>query len=150
MNSIIKPLIAVMLLAPAVTATAAVPNNTQQRRANLNALRLIEDYESYSTMRNDEAEENFRYIFNNDSAMIYNDVPGLSTDELINIDRYIELLKGVRGTRVTVKNITLNYFKKMFLLHWSPSHYGSKSSADLDLKTSGVPATEEVDCIRLK
>lgn len=106
MNSIIKPLIAVMLLAPAVTATAAVPNNTQQRRANLNALRLIEDYESYSTMRNDEAEENFRYIFNNDSAMIYNDVPGLSTDELINIERYIELLKGVRGTRVTVKNIT--------------------------------------------
>lgn len=106
MNSIIKPLIAVMLLAPAVTATGATPTNTQQRRANLNALRLIEDYESYSTMRNDEAEENFRYIFNDGDAMIYNDVPGLSADELINIEEYIKLLKSVRGTRITVKNIT--------------------------------------------
>uniref|UniRef100_A0A8C7BR85 Prokineticin receptor 2 n=1 Tax=Neovison vison TaxID=452646 RepID=A0A8C7BR85_NEOVI len=51
---------------------------------------------------------------------------------------------------VTVKNNTMKYFKKMMLLHWRPSHHGSKSSADLDLKTSGVPATEEVDCIRLK
>nr|AAH43116.1 Prokineticin receptor 2 [Mus musculus]AAH57557.1 Prokineticin receptor 2 [Mus musculus] len=51
---------------------------------------------------------------------------------------------------VTVKNNTMKYFKKMLRLHWRPSHYGSKSSADLDLKTSGVPATEEVDCIRLK
>ncbi|KAL6085258.1 hypothetical protein STEG23_001759, partial [Scotinomys teguina] len=51
---------------------------------------------------------------------------------------------------VTVKNNTMKYFKKMLLLHWRPSRYASKSSADLDLKTSGVPATEEVDCIRLK
>ena len=51
---------------------------------------------------------------------------------------------------VTVKNSTMKYFKKMLLLHWRPSHHGSKSSADLDLKTSRLPATEEVDCIRLK
>ena len=51
---------------------------------------------------------------------------------------------------VTVKNNTMKYFKKMLLLHWRPSHHGSKSSADLDLKTSRLPATEEVDCVRLK
>ncbi|XP_049635260.1 prokineticin receptor 2 isoform X2 [Suncus etruscus] len=51
---------------------------------------------------------------------------------------------------ITVKNNTIKYFKKMLRLHWRPSHSGSKSSADLDLKTSGMPATEEVDCIRLK
>lgn len=106
MNSIIKSFIAIVLLTPAVTMTAAIPDNAQQRRANLNALRLIEDYESYSSIRNDEAEENFRYIFNNDDAMIYNDLPGLSADDQIAIDRYIDLLKGVNGARVTLKNVT--------------------------------------------
>nr|XP_012605505.1 prokineticin receptor 1 [Microcebus murinus] len=51
---------------------------------------------------------------------------------------------------VTVKNNTIKYFKKILLLHWKASYNGGKSSADLDLKTTGVPATEEVDCIRLK
>ncbi|KAK1333007.1 hypothetical protein QTO34_006539 [Cnephaeus nilssonii] len=51
---------------------------------------------------------------------------------------------------VTVKNNTIKYLKRIILLHWKSSSNGSKSSADLDLKTMGVPATEEVDCIRLK
>ena len=105
MNSIIKTLLALMLPALAVTASAVQPNNSQKRRANLNALRLIEEYESYSALNNEEAEENLRYIFHNDSAMIYNDLPGLSADELLTVDRYINLLKGARGTLVTVSNI---------------------------------------------
>ncbi|XP_025325935.1 prokineticin receptor 1 [Canis lupus dingo] len=51
---------------------------------------------------------------------------------------------------VTVKNNTIKCFKKIMLLHWKASYSASKSSADLDLKTTGVPATEEVDCVRLK
>ncbi|XP_006775398.1 PREDICTED: prokineticin receptor 1 [Myotis davidii] len=51
---------------------------------------------------------------------------------------------------VTVKNNTIKYLKRIVQLHWKSSSNGSKSSADLDLKTAGVPATEEVDCIRLK
>ncbi|XP_060042736.1 prokineticin receptor 2 isoform X2 [Erinaceus europaeus] len=51
---------------------------------------------------------------------------------------------------VTVKNNTMKYFKKMMLLHWRPSHHRAKSSTELDLKTSDMPVTEEVDCIRLK
>ncbi|XP_006863000.1 PREDICTED: prokineticin receptor 1 [Chrysochloris asiatica] len=51
---------------------------------------------------------------------------------------------------VTVKNNTIKYLKKIILLHWKSSYNGNKSSADLDLKSTGVPATEEVDCIRLK
>lgn len=106
MKSIIKTIIAIMLLAPAVTATAATPDNKQQRLINLNALRLIEDYKSYSTLRNDEAEENFRYIFNNDSTRLYNDLLGLSTDETLGIDSYIDLLRKMKGVTTTVKNIT--------------------------------------------
>ncbi|XP_053444514.1 prokineticin receptor 1 [Nycticebus coucang] len=51
---------------------------------------------------------------------------------------------------VSVKNNTVKYFRRLVLLHWKASYNGGKSSADLDLKTTAMPATEEVDCIRLK
>ncbi|KAM4771891.1 prokineticin receptor 1 [Rhinophrynus dorsalis] len=51
---------------------------------------------------------------------------------------------------VTVKNNTMKYFKKILLLRWRSTYNGSKLSGELDLKTSGVPVTEEVDCIKLK
>ncbi|XP_040849966.1 prokineticin receptor 1 [Ochotona curzoniae] len=51
---------------------------------------------------------------------------------------------------VSVKNSTIKYFKKILLLHWKTSYNSNKSSTELDLKTTGIPATEEVDCIRLK
>uniref|UniRef100_A0A8B9T1B7 G-protein coupled receptors family 1 profile domain-containing protein n=1 Tax=Anas platyrhynchos TaxID=8839 RepID=A0A8B9T1B7_ANAPL len=41
---------------------------------------------------------------------------------------------------VTVKNNTMKYFKKIMF----------KSSTDFDLRTSAMPVTEEVDCIKLK
>ncbi|NXR28173.1 PKR2 protein, partial [Cinclus mexicanus] len=50
---------------------------------------------------------------------------------------------------VTVKNNTMKYFKKIMLLRWRSAYKGSKSSTDLDLRTSAVPITEEVDCIKL-
>lgn len=106
MNSIIKTLLAIMLPALAVTAQAAQPDNNQTRRANLNALRLIQDYENYSNLLNDDAVENLRYIFGNDSAMVYNDLPGLAAGEQITLDKYIELLGSTRGIRSVVRNIT--------------------------------------------
>ncbi|XP_053565301.1 prokineticin receptor 1 [Bombina bombina] len=51
---------------------------------------------------------------------------------------------------VTVKNNTVKYFKKIMLLRWRSTYSGSKGSAELDFRTTGVPVTEEVDCIRLK
>ncbi|XP_065488753.1 prokineticin receptor 1 [Caloenas nicobarica] len=51
---------------------------------------------------------------------------------------------------VTVKNNTIKYFKKIMLLRWRSTYKGSKSSTDLDLRTSAMPVTEEVDCIKLK
>ncbi|KAM7118904.1 prokineticin receptor 1 [Ciconia boyciana] len=51
---------------------------------------------------------------------------------------------------VTVKNNTMKYFKKIMLLRWRSTYNGSKSSTDLDLRTSAMPVTEEVDCIKLK
>ncbi|XP_032068631.1 prokineticin receptor 1 [Thamnophis elegans] len=51
---------------------------------------------------------------------------------------------------VTVKNTTMKYFKKIMLLRWRSTYYGSKASVDMDIRTSAMPITEEVDCIRLK
>ncbi|XP_035178095.1 prokineticin receptor 2 isoform X1 [Oxyura jamaicensis] len=51
---------------------------------------------------------------------------------------------------VTVKNNTMKYFKKIMLLRWRSTYNGSKSSTDFDLRTSAMPVTEEVDCIKLK
>ncbi|XP_003793500.1 prokineticin receptor 1 [Otolemur garnettii] len=51
---------------------------------------------------------------------------------------------------VSVKNNSINCFRRLVLLHWKASYNGGKSSADLDLKTTTMPATEEVDCNRLK
>uniref|UniRef100_A0A663NDJ8 G-protein coupled receptors family 1 profile domain-containing protein n=1 Tax=Athene cunicularia TaxID=194338 RepID=A0A663NDJ8_ATHCN len=42
------------------------------------------------------------------------------------------------------------YFKKIMLLRWRSTYNGSKSSTDFDLRTSAMPVTEEVDCIKLK
>ncbi|XP_030801962.1 prokineticin receptor 1 [Camarhynchus parvulus] len=49
---------------------------------------------------------------------------------------------------VTMKNNTMKYFKKIMLLRWRSTYKGSKSSIDLDLRTSAI--TEEVDCIKLQ
>ncbi|XP_054146332.1 prokineticin receptor 1 [Melozone crissalis] len=49
---------------------------------------------------------------------------------------------------ITVKNNTMKYFKKIMLLRWRSTYKGSKSSIDLDLRTSAI--TEEVDCIKLQ
>lgn len=105
MNNIIKPLIGIALLAPAITANGATPDNDQQRHINLTALRLIEEYERYSTLRNDEYIENFKYIFGNDTIWLYNDLPGLSDGEIILINDYIDKVKSAKGVKFILKNI---------------------------------------------
>ncbi len=105
MKRIKTHIIALMLLTPWVPAQSEVPTNSQARRVNLNSLRAIEVYENYSSLMNDEAEENFRYIFDNDSVKIYNDLPGLAKEDSLLLDRYIELARAQRGVFVSLANI---------------------------------------------
>ncbi|MGH0137135.1 UNVERIFIED_CONTAM: hypothetical protein FKN15_015831 [Acipenser sinensis] len=51
---------------------------------------------------------------------------------------------------VSVKNNTVKYLKKIVLLRWRSAYASNKTGDELDLRTSGMPVTEEVDCIRLK
>ncbi|XP_067901822.1 prokineticin receptor 1-like [Heterodontus francisci] len=52
---------------------------------------------------------------------------------------------------VTVKNNTMKYFKKMILLRWKSTYGGSsKSTQEQDLRTTGLPVSDEVDQMQLK
>ncbi|XP_072122975.1 prokineticin receptor 1b [Mobula birostris] len=52
---------------------------------------------------------------------------------------------------VTVKNNTVKYFKKVVLLRWKSTQGGSsKSTQELDVRTTGGPLSEVVDQVQLK
>lgn len=101
---VVKILLILMLLIPA-TVMAVVPTHTQERRAKLAALRQIEEYETCANLINDEAVENFKFIFVNDSINIYNDLLGLSQKDSLSVDEYIDLLENQKGVLVSLANI---------------------------------------------
>ncbi|XP_041033008.1 prokineticin receptor 2-like [Carcharodon carcharias] len=52
---------------------------------------------------------------------------------------------------VTVKNNTMKYFKKMLLLRWKTTSGGtSKSVQEQDLRTTGMPGSDEINQLQLK
>ncbi len=82
-------------------------SNEQMRLFKLDALRLIEDYETNSTLEDYEAVENFTALFESDSLMIYNDLLGLSASPTISVRNYANtfLAKG-KTPKMIVKNVT--------------------------------------------
>lgn len=51
---------------------------------------------------------------------------------------------------VSVKNNTVKYLKKIVLLRWRSSYVPSKNVDEIDLRTSSMPITEEIECIHLR
>ncbi|XP_006638791.1 prokineticin receptor 1b [Lepisosteus oculatus] len=51
---------------------------------------------------------------------------------------------------VSMKNNTVKYFRKIVLLRWRSTYASNKTVDELDMQTSTMPVTEEIDCIRLK
>ncbi|MBN3298325.1 prokineticin receptor 1b [Amia ocellicauda] len=51
---------------------------------------------------------------------------------------------------VSVKNNTVKYFKKIVLLRWRSTYASSKTTDELEVRSSTMPVTEEIDCVRLK
>lgn len=82
-------------------------SNEQMRLFKLDALRLIEDYETNSTLEDYEAVENFTSLFESDSVMIYNDLLGFSASPTISVRDYANtfLSKG-KTPKMIVKNVT--------------------------------------------
>ncbi|XP_041722812.1 prokineticin receptor 1b [Coregonus clupeaformis] len=51
---------------------------------------------------------------------------------------------------VSVKNNTVKYLKRIVLLRWRSTYAPSKTVDETDIRTSSMPVTEEVECIRLR
>ncbi|KAG7492819.1 hypothetical protein MATL_G00019130 [Megalops atlanticus] len=51
---------------------------------------------------------------------------------------------------VSVKNNTVKHLRKIVLLRWRSSYAPSKTTDEMDMRTSSMRVTEEIDCIRLR
>lgn len=51
---------------------------------------------------------------------------------------------------VSVKNNTVKYLKKIVLLRWKSTYTPGKTVDEMDVRTSSMPVTEEIECIHLR
>ncbi|KAG7216271.1 hypothetical protein INR49_021674 [Caranx melampygus] len=51
---------------------------------------------------------------------------------------------------VSVKNNTVKHLKKIVLLRWRSTYALSKTVDEMDMRTSSMPVTEEIECIHLR
>ncbi|XP_068573407.1 prokineticin receptor 1b [Cebidichthys violaceus] len=51
---------------------------------------------------------------------------------------------------VSVKNNTVKYLKKIVLMRWRSTYAPSKTVDEMDIRTSSMPVTEEIECIHLR
>ncbi|XP_019720124.1 prokineticin receptor 1b isoform X1 [Hippocampus comes] len=51
---------------------------------------------------------------------------------------------------VSVKNNTVTYLKKIVLVRWRSTYAPTRTADELDLRTSSLPVTEEIECIHLR
>ncbi|XP_060895876.1 prokineticin receptor 1b [Labrus mixtus] len=51
---------------------------------------------------------------------------------------------------VSVKNNTVKYLKRIVLLHWRSKYAPRKTVDEMDMRTSSMPVTEEIECIHLR
>ncbi|XP_010781516.1 prokineticin receptor 1b [Notothenia coriiceps] len=51
---------------------------------------------------------------------------------------------------VSVKNNTVKYLKKIVLMRWRSTYDPGKAVDEMDVRTSSMPVTEEIECIHLR
>uniref|UniRef100_A0A665X4J3 Prokineticin receptor 2-like n=2 Tax=Echeneis naucrates TaxID=173247 RepID=A0A665X4J3_ECHNA len=51
---------------------------------------------------------------------------------------------------VSVKNNTVKHLKKIVLLRWRSTYAPSKTVDEMDMRTTSMPVTEEIECIHLR
>lgn len=107
MTKIIRIFIAAGLLQFYVGLISAQGLSTSQERLfNLNALRLIEDYENNAPLSSYEQLSDFCGLFENDTVLIYNDLLGVSSKKMLTVKEYTSLLKAKsKYPKVIVKNV---------------------------------------------
>ena len=86
-------------------AFAQTSDVTIQRRCLDQAITTIEDYEAMATIGDDETRYTFLELFT-DSAVVFNDLMGVSKRDWMKVEEYVKLLTtGLRNRKVSIKNI---------------------------------------------
>lgn len=107
-----KTILALALAAFGAAGAWGAPLNPVQK-LNLKLLELLRNYETYSKLNDDDARDNFPYLFASDSTVIYNDLLGLSADPELTVERYVEASKGgILSMDVELKNIRKSNFRR--------------------------------------
>lgn len=107
-----KSILALALAAFGAAGAWGAPLNPVQK-LNLKILELLRNYETYSKLNDDDARDNFPYLFASDSTVIYNDLLGLSADPELTVERYVEASKGgILSMDVELKNIRKSNFRR--------------------------------------
>ena len=92
-----------------MTSASSLAQNlsvVQERQLNLDALRALENYESYASLYGEDARLEFVLLFKDNSLQIFNDLNGLSAEPTLSVVDYSDVLatKG-RSAQVTIKNL---------------------------------------------
>lgn len=87
-------------------APAETLSRGQKHAFNVEALRLLENYEDFGGVRSDAEVSDFRALFPPEGINVYNDLLGLSMADSLSIDEYTSLMQGnARNALVRLKNI---------------------------------------------
>lgn len=83
-----------------------VMSSVQERKCLLNVITLIEDYEFYSTLSDNDEVYSFKDLFLNESVLVYNDLPGLAKGQKLKVSEYVDCqYKKAKAQTFTIKNL---------------------------------------------
>lgn len=89
-----------------LTTFAQQSNIVQKRRAIDEAITTIEDYVSMATIHDDETYYNFIDLFEKETTLVYNDLLGFSSEDMIPVNQYArQMAYRLNNKKVEISNI---------------------------------------------
>ena len=114
----IRYLIAILALLPCLSMSAQTLTNREIRSYNYMLLNLMEDYEQYDGVYDDNSVAAFRSLFIDDNAPIQSDILEYKFGKSIPVSEYISHLSKKENTQTVIKNIVRgDYYMKDGVCH---------------------------------
>jgi hypothetical protein len=98
--------LAVLFILP-LSATGQSLSNSERRHINSKILELVDDYERYASLFDDESAYYFRSLFVNENSMVHNDMIASETYRTqISVEDYVNLLRtNSVNTLISIKDL---------------------------------------------
>lgn len=110
------------LLSGSAMTVSAQNDAAMKSRVRDKAVKLIvDDYDAYANVNNDEASYSFKRLFTSSSASVYNDLLGISNKESLSVEDYADLLanKSIKSKRVSIKNVKVESEPRLVNNRWT-------------------------------